>query len=105
MKIFIQCRNASAICALLILLTVPAMAEEEKTEQVDQTTIQLERSQVPATPGELTPEEIAAFQSNYDSLAADSTLQQMAVGATIDGTTVLSVLLALVIFAVLVTIL
>ena len=95
--------SIGALCAAILLVSMIAFADSNSSKSpppAPQPTI----SAIP-NPSELTPEEISSYQAQYDSLAADSTLQKMAVGWGVDGTIVLSVLVALLIFIILVRIL
>lgn len=75
------------------------------TSETEKTVIAQPQAESPSEGRALSQDEVAAFQTLADSTAQNSQVQQMNVGAGIDGTVLLTVLLALVIFAVLIAIL
>lgn len=94
-------KKISLLVIILASLSAAAYADTPLAAQPEsQPTLQ--QSQV-STP--LTGDEIASFEVQADSLAADSSIQNMQVGAGVDGTIVLSVLVALLIFVVVAAIL
>lgn len=106
MKRFTQNWKVGVFCALCLMLVASAsLADQKAPEPAKQQTTQTIRSETAPAPSALTQEEVYSFQMQHDSLTADSSLQNMAVGAGVDGTTVLSVLVALLIFAVIVAVL
>ena len=121
MKRRIRITLAALGAALLINLlpaTPAAFAEEPKTPpspaQVSSPTPSSQPAETPAVQPQtnqtsdaraMTPEEVQTYQTQSDSLAQSGQLQEMNVGATVNGTIVLSVLVALLIFAVLVAVL
>jgi hypothetical protein len=94
-------KKISLLIILLASLSMTAYADTPPaTSSEPQPTVQTEQSAAP-----LTGDEIASFEVQADSLAADSSIQNMQVGAGVDGTIVLSVLVALLIFVVVAAIL
>ena len=109
--------GAIALISALFMLNVFAFAEpvakaspgaaanQGTTETATNVTAKPADESPPPDARALTPDEVTTYQSQSDSTTQSPQVQQMNVGMTVDGTLVLSILVALVIFAVLIAVL